>query len=109
MSADDPVPPYKLTLSDLTRETIRRLIHRSFVLGVRNHFVKSLADIESALQNQPLAWGDPYDTRPALRHVRYRRIYDQLLVRYAVHQDQPVVWLTNLAPILRHPLSAGEG
>lgn len=102
-------PPYQVSMNEATRQGIRRLIRLSIMIGVRDRLVQSLTQIEAALQNHPTTWGDPYDTRPALRLVRYRRIYDQLLVRYAVHQEQLVVWLTGISPVLHSPLWIGEG
>ncbi len=109
MSAGGPSPPYRVTMNGPTRQAIRRLIHLSVLVGARNRLLQSLQEIEAALQNHPTTWGDPYDTRKALRLVQYRRVFDQLLVRYAVHQDEPLVWLTGVSPILRSPLCIGEG
>ena len=41
--------------------------------------------------------------------VQYRRVFEQLSVVYAVHEQHPVVWLGSVAPVLRSPLRIGDG
>jgi hypothetical protein len=109
VSAGHAGTPYRLVMNGLVRESIRRLYHRSVVIGHRDRYVQTMIEIETILQQQPATWGDPFDTRPALRLTRYQRIYDRLLVRYAMHLDEPFVWLTTVIPVLKSPLKIGEG
>jgi hypothetical protein len=109
MSAGETGPPYRLNMNGWTRDELRRLIHRSVVVGVRDRFAHSLAEIESALQHRPREWGDPVATLQGLRLTRYRRVYDRLLVTYVVHLDQPIVWLLGVEPLKKSPMWLGEG
>src|SRR5262245_23770480 len=102
-------PEYRLNYNGWVKEEIKKLYSLAVVVGVRDRFVQSLQRIESALQSEPETWGDPIDWLPGMRMTRYRRIYDQFLVRYGVHRDVPEVWVTLIAPILKNPLRLGEG
>jgi len=102
-------PEYRLNYNAWVREEIKRLYRLAVMVGVRDRLVQSLQRIESALQSEPETWGDPVDRLRAMRMTRYRRIYDQFLVRYGVHQDVPEVWVTQIAPVLKNPLRISEG
>ena len=108
MSAGD-TPGYRLNYNGWVKEDIKGLYRLAVMVGVRDGFVQSPHRIESALQSAPETWGDPVDRLRGMRMTRCRRIYDQFLVRYGVHQNVPEVWVTLIAPVLKNPLRLGEG
>lgn len=109
MNSASPDPPFQLTLSDWTRENIRRWVHRSIVIGYRDRFAKILLEIESALRTNPKEWGDPIRVLSGLRLTQYRRVYEHLSVVYSVHQDHRVIWLGSVTPLHQSPLWIGDG
>jgi hypothetical protein len=56
------------------------------------------------LESDPVGWGDPLRHYTDAKSVAYRRVYDNLLVEYAVHDELPVVWLIDVVAVLGHPL-----
>jgi len=109
MSAGGSYPPFKLSMSESTSGKLRRLFHRAIVIGVRNQFARSMAEIETALQNEPRTWTVAIETLAVVRATRHERAYKGLVVQYAVHLDRPVVWLTSIEPAKGSPLWIGEG
>lgn len=106
---DESGSPFRLTMSGWTRDKIRKLYHRSVALGVRLEFVQSMLEIENALRTTLKTWGDPIANLAGLRMTRYQRLYDNLILHYSVHVEQPVVWLVHIEPTQRSPLRIGEG
>jgi len=109
MNKDESGSPFRLTMSDWTRDKIRKLYHRSVVLGVRLEFVQSMLEIEKALRTIPRTWGDPIANLTGLQMTRYHRLYGNLILHYSVHVEQPVVWLVHIEPTRRSQLWIGEG
>jgi hypothetical protein len=109
MSADESATPYKLVFNSRVRDGIKRLQRIAVLVGQRDYLNETLAEIESALQNQSTTWGDPLRIRHGLRMVEYRGFVRRLVVGYAVHLDHPLVWLTSIEPVRGSPLWIGEG
>ena len=109
MAASDGDPPFELSFNEKTRNNLRLLFRRFVILGVRDRFARSMAEIETALHTDPRAWGDPIGNLPGMHMVRYRKIHDRLRVIYAVHIERPAVWLLSVEPLRRNPLWTGEG
>ena len=109
MSSGFADPSFQLTMSDWTRESIRRWAHRSIVVGYRDRFAEIMLAIESALRTSPREWGDPLRALPGLRLVQYRRVYEDLSVVYSVHEIHRIVWLGSVTPLRQSPLWIGEG
>lgn len=74
-------------------------------LGIQDRVGTALRAIEQQLSTDPRGWGDPVRRLPAAHLTVYRRVFDELAVLYAVHDREPYVWLTQVEPVLRHPLS----
>jgi hypothetical protein len=36
--------------------------------------------------------------------TRFVRVDDELAIEYAVHDTEPLVWVTDVTPVLSHPL-----
>jgi hypothetical protein len=56
------------------------------------------------LARDPQSWGDPFCDLSAAR--LYRRIYERILIEYAVHQEARLVWVKTFRPVLDHPLKS---
>jgi hypothetical protein len=109
MSAGGTDPPFKLSMSESTSGKLRRLFHRAIVMGVRDQFARSMVEIETALKNEPRTWAVAMETLETARATRHQRVYQSLVVQYAVHLDRPIVWLTSVEPARGSALWLGEG
>jgi hypothetical protein len=79
------------------------------MLGTRERFARAMVEIESALRSTPTIWGDPSRHLNGMRMTQVRRIHDRILVYYAAHDVEPVVWLTAVEPLRKSAFGAGEG
>jgi hypothetical protein len=109
MAASDGGPPFELSFNETTRERIRQLFHRATVVGARDRFARAMDEIDAALRTDPRNWGDPIGNLTGMRMVRYRKIFDRLRIIYAVHVQEPAVWLLMVEPLRRNSLWIGEG
>jgi hypothetical protein len=101
----NPSPtPFRVAFSGAVGDELRRLVDRAIAQGVRGRLADAMKVIRTALRTDPLGWGDPTHDLRALGLVVFRRIFDELLVSYAVNEGQRVVWLTGIQPVLGHPL-----
>jgi hypothetical protein len=101
--------PYRLIMNGVMRDHLRNLRARAVSVGNLHQFTQTMLAIEAALQSTPTTWGDPLNVLRHMRFTRYHWVLDRLRVIYAVHMDQPTVWLTNVIPLRRHTLWIGEG
>jgi hypothetical protein len=109
MGGDDSGGPYRLTFNDWLRDRLRYLIELSVILGTRDRFARTLAEVDTALRTGPTTWGDPIRPLDGTRMTQYRRVYARILVFYAVHDVDPVVWLTAVEPLRTSGFWAGLG
>jgi hypothetical protein len=105
MNPGPNTPPYRLLSSGAVEEELRHLGFRAVELGVGPRFGAALLVIRDALQTAPREWGDPVRVYHHLRQTYYKRIHDELLVEYTVHEAEPFVWLVAIHPILGHPMN----
>jgi hypothetical protein len=108
MSSGDG-PPYRLTMNGTMRVHSRLLRARAVLVGALHQFTETLLEVDAALRTTPSTWGDPVNVFHQLRTTRYHRVIDRLRIVYAVHMDQPLVWLTNVIPLRGSSLRLGEG
>ena len=109
MGGDDSGSPYRLTFNDWLRDRLKYLIELSVMLGSRERFSRVMVEIETALQTMPTTSGDPIRHLDGMRMTQFRRVYEGVLVLYAVHDIEPVVWLTAVEPLRKSEFWAGEG
>ena len=109
MSAGDIEPPFQVSMNERTKQRQQALVRRSLLVGLWDRFARAMSDIEHALQHEPRSWGDPVQNLLGMSAIKYRRLYDNLVVIYAVHRDLPAVWLTSVEPTQYSPLWIGEG
>jgi hypothetical protein len=103
----NPAPrpgPFTVRLTEPARVEVARLIRRSQRWGLALRFTTALREIEQALIARPTTWGEERNRYPGARLVAYHQVFDQLHVLYAVHDEQQLVWITHLIPVLSHPL-----
>lgn len=96
--------PFRLVFSRAVGDELRVLADQARARRVAARFAAALGVIQDRLRNSPLTWGDPFRVYPALGLTAYRRLHDELLVNYVVHEEQRIVWLDSIVPVFGHPL-----
>jgi hypothetical protein len=109
MGGDEGGTPYRLTSNDWLRDRLKDLLKRSVLLGSHERLARALVEVEAALRTVPKTWGDPIRHRGGMRMTEYRQVHDRIAVYYAVHDVEPIVWLTALDPLRNSAFWAGEG
>lgn len=109
MAGDEGGSTYRLTFNDWLRDRLRFFVRRSVLLGTRDRLARSLVEIQTALWTIPTTWGDPIRHRDGMRMTEYRKVHDRIVVYYAVHDVEPIVWLTRVDPLRNSSFWAGEG
>lgn len=105
MTAESPNQPFHLVRTPDATASLVLLGNGAKRIGILPAILATLRTIERNLTTIPREWGDPFQQLPGLKMVVYRRIIEQLLVVYAVHEREPLVWLQTVAPVLNHPLA----
>ena len=100
--------PYQVELLHSARTRIKQCARTALELGIGKQWASTLKTILVYLAREPLAWGEP------VRYFQYaklhlcQRLYDRVFVRYAVHDEQRVVFLQDCRPVLGHPLESSD-
>jgi hypothetical protein len=84
-----------------------RLIVIAQQRGLRTLLIEVLRQTLENLETRPRDWGDPYINYRGLNAVGYGRtiLPAQLRVEYAVHNTEPLVWLSALIPLPGSPFA----
>jgi len=93
---DSASPRYRVTFSDLQLQRLREFANRAETAGRRTEFAKAVADIYKALQDDPIAFGDPNFKLKQMRLVICQRIYSMLRVGYGVDKKRRIVYIRTI-------------
>lgn len=99
-----PGGPFRVRFTPTGRNQMRSLLVRAAAAGLWDRVAGALRQIENELSTRPREWGDPVSNYPAAALTTYRRLHDDLAVSYAVHDTEPVLWITRAVAVLDHPL-----
>jgi hypothetical protein len=88
---------YNVQLAGLTRELLRKLHGQQAKIGRGQQFVSAFRQIVLRLQREPLEFGEPLYRLPALRLLVRQGAISPLVVDYAVHEDNPLVFISRVA------------
>ncbi len=102
----DPAGPYRVSFQRAARERIQRCALAAIQLGIAGDYAAVLRTMLDRLAKSPLAWGDPRRRLKAAKLVVRVRLHERLLVEYAVHEEQRVVFVRDCKPVLGHPLES---
>lgn len=104
----NPTPP-RFTVQTVGRfpAQLDRLIETARQRGLRTLLAEALREIVEHLQTRPREWGDPYTNYRGLNAVGYEQtiLPAGLRVKYAVHETEPVVWLSMIRPLSGSPFA----
>jgi hypothetical protein len=80
------------------RNDIKTLAQRAKAKGLGTKFVAALKFINDQLRLAPKSFGDPVYRLPALQLTVHNRVYEPLIVAYAVHKHKLLVFVRGLRP-----------
>jgi hypothetical protein len=104
----DPRGPFTVRMTEPARAEIALFLARAQRYGLSAPLSAALRYIEQALVQRPLTWGEERRYFRGLRVTVLHQIHDRLHVVYAVHDTEPLVWISHLVPVLDHPLLQGH-
>lgn len=102
----DPAHPYWVSFLQSARERVDRCAQAASRLGIAAEYAATLRLIVDRLSTAPLTWGEPSHHYRAARLVVRNMICQRILVIYAVHEEQPIVFIKECKPVLGHPLES---
>jgi hypothetical protein len=95
--------PFAVSMSKAIREQIKA-IHRDEIASGRGHEVLSaFRHIVRRLETDPIRFGEPLYRLPALRLMVHQAIVLPLLVNFAVHETQPLVFIRGFVLLPPNP------
>jgi hypothetical protein len=101
-----PPPPYKVELTQSAQAEVARCLQEAQRLGIAREFVATVREIYEKLTTIPHTWGEESRRYRAAKLVLRKMIHGRILVVYAVHEEQPVVFVQACRPVLGHPLES---
>jgi hypothetical protein len=80
-------------MSGWTQAALQQLHLQARAAGRSKRFLAALRQIIERLQSEPLKLGEPLYRLPALRLLICQAVVEFVVVDYAVHEDQPLVFI----------------
>src|SRR5262245_1260624 len=109
MTPDPAAPRFRLLFSGAVGDDLRALRELARVRSVSARLLAAVRVIDASLCADPVSWGDPVRHLWSMDLVQYTRLYDELMVYYAVSVAERTVWLQGIVPVLGHPLTGPTG
>jgi hypothetical protein len=104
----DP-PPFTVSLVGKAVEQFRQVAARARRLDLTGALAIVYRHIFEALETRPREWGDPFYNYRGLDATSYRRaiLPAGLVVEYAAHNTDRVVWVSKLIVLEDSPFASG--
>lgn len=84
---------FTLSMSEAVKDHVRVLFQAASHRGIGEEFAAAYPRILERLQTAPRSFGEPEYTLYSMRLVVYKGALAPLVVSYAVHEDQPLVFV----------------
>jgi hypothetical protein len=84
---------YTIHMSGLTGKWLKATHHKHAEAGKGQAFIAALRRIVARLEVEPLVFGEPRYRLPALQLLVRQGAIRPLVVNYAVHETQPLVFI----------------
>lgn len=91
-----PLSVYKVTLSAQAKKTVKQLHLQALQAGKSKEYLQSLRYVYERLRRDPLDFGEPLYRLPVLKMTVYLASAARMVVDYAVHEEQPLVFVRGL-------------
>ncbi len=101
-----PPPPYKVELLQAAEAEVRRRLGEARRLGMARDYLATMRRIYENLTTAPHTWGEPSRRYRDAKLILRKMICDRILVVFAVHEEEPVVFVKEYRPIQGHPLQS---
>jgi hypothetical protein len=85
---------YKVIMSEQTKAKLKQLHLQALQSGTGQQFLDALRQIVTQLRAAPLTFGEPLYRLPALRLLVRQGMIAPVIVDYAVHESQPLVFIS---------------
>jgi len=96
--------PHRVELLHTARIRIKRCGEEARRLGIIREYAATILSILENFTVVPLTWGDPIQKYKGAKLLLYRRVFEQILTEYAVHEKEHIVYIKECKPVLGHPL-----
>jgi hypothetical protein len=104
----DPAQPYQIELFPSARTCVKRCSQEAVRRGLAKEYAAVLRAIQEKLRTAPLTWGDPASYFRGIKLWKYNRLFDRLFVVYYVQEEERVVFIEDIKPVLGHPLESSN-
>ncbi len=96
---------FRVELIGQASSHLERLTARAEQLDLRGLLIEVLREMMENLETRPREWGDPYINYRNLNAVGYGCTLNtaRLRIAYAVHNMEPLVWLSRVTPLTDSP------
>jgi hypothetical protein len=84
---------YNVSMSQQTRAVLKYLHSQAAQGGTASEFLAALRQIIERLRTDPVTFGEPQYRLPALQLLVRQGVVSPLIVEYAVHDEQPIVFI----------------
>ena len=96
MSASNGTPPYTVEYPQRLLDKLMRYAAIASERGILNEYTAALRFVHDRLARDPKEWGDPLKNWPGARLSGFRGKHELLVVFYAVHDEQPIVFVREI-------------
>jgi hypothetical protein len=84
---------FRVTMSGNSATSLKQFHSRAIARGVGNKLLAAFRIIEQRLRTDPIALGEPLYRLAALELIVYQAVVSPLVVDYAVHEGQRLVFI----------------
>jgi hypothetical protein len=84
---------YNVRLSEQNKQKLREHYLEAAQAGTGQRFLSALRRILDRLRTDPLTFGEPSYRLPALQLMVRQAVIAPIIVDYAVHDEQPIVFI----------------
>jgi hypothetical protein len=80
-------------MSIQTKADVKQLHRQAILAGAGQQFLAAFQQIVDRLRKDPLTFGEPLYRLPVLKLAVRKAVLSPLVVDYAVHEEQPLVFI----------------
>ena len=95
---------YQVIASGPAKAALLDLVHKALRKGMHQAVLAAAKTIVERLETDPSGFGEPSHRLSALKLVIHAAIVPPLTVTYGVHEEQPLVFISEFKPLSRFRL-----
>lgn len=102
--------PYRVELLRSALLRVKKCSRDAILLGIADDCARVRRRVQDKLSTVPLTWGEPTNYFEATRLWKLQRLFERFAIAYFVHEDERIVFVQDIRPVLGHPLeTSSEG